>query len=223
MWQPVVPVGDSPWEEAAGLGWSVGGYRGHRALSHSGADPGFGSKIVLMPERRIGVVLLANSNTVPTGPLGRAALDIALARAPSRDNLRCCARGDGGGAGRAACLVAAVVGPVAETLKTSGPDAARAAYHRLAPAEPAEFDLDDDGFIDAVWGAIELHRTSMVWPLLRVWTALRPESSDAWTMTGWAHQVDGHLDLARSQLQRALHLDPENDEAAQLLSNLPST
>ena len=62
----------------------------------------------------------------------------------------------------------------------------------------------------------------MVWPLLRVWTALRPDSSAAWTMTGWAHQVDGQLDQARSLLERAIDLDPENEDAALILSNLPS-
>ena len=45
--------------------------------------------------------------------------------------------------------------------------------------EPAEFDLGDEVFIDAVWGAIELHRTSMRWPLLRFWTELRPDSAAA--------------------------------------------
>jgi hypothetical protein len=39
-------------------------------------------------------------------------------------------------------------------------------------------------------------------------------------MTGWAHQVDGHPDLARSLLQRALDLDPENHEAALILGSL---
>jgi Tfp pilus assembly protein PilF len=41
-------------------------------------------------------------------------------------------------------------------------------------------------------------------------------------MTGWAHLVDGHLDLARSLLRRALDLDPENDDAALIMSSLPS-
>jgi CubicO group peptidase (beta-lactamase class C family) len=79
MWRPVVPVAEPPWEEAAALGWGVGSYRGHRTLSHSGADPGFGSRLVLVPERRSGVVVLANSNTVPTSAIAAAALDIALA------------------------------------------------------------------------------------------------------------------------------------------------
>ena len=100
MWRPVVSVGEPPWEEAAALGWAVGSYRGHRTLSHSGADPGFGSRLVLVPERRTGVVVLANSNTVPTSAIAAAALDIALADAPL-GGLRWDARGVGEGV--AAC------------------------------------------------------------------------------------------------------------------------
>jgi CubicO group peptidase (beta-lactamase class C family) len=222
MWQPVVPVDDPPWEEAWALGWAVGSYRGHRTLNHTGADPGFGSKLVLVPERRTGVVVLANSNTVPTSAIAAAALDIALADVSLSviSGVRPEELGEGVAAMRA--LLPPVVGLVAEMLATSGPDAAEAEFHRLTAVEPAEFDLADEGFIDAVWGAIELHRTSLVWPLLRVWTAVRPDSSAAWTMTGWAHQVDGHLDLARSLLRRALDLDPENQDAALIMSNLPS-
>jgi CubicO group peptidase (beta-lactamase class C family) len=221
MWRPVLPVGDPPWEDEVALGWFVGSYRGHRTLSHSGSDPGFGSRLVLVPERRTGVVVLANSNTVPTSAIARAALDIALA--DPRSAVPGVTPGQlGPGVAAMRALLPPVVGPVAATMTTLGPDAAAAEFRRLAAAEPAQFDLDDEGFTHAVWGAIELHRTSLVWPLLRVWTALRPDSSEAWTMTGWAHQVDGDLDLARSLLSRALDLDPENDDAALILSGLPS-
>jgi CubicO group peptidase (beta-lactamase class C family) len=204
MWAPVVSVDDPPWEEAMGLGWAVGTHRGHRTLSHGGADPGFGSGLVIVPERRTGVVVLANSNTVPVWTIVTAALDIAL-----------------GSPGAMPALLPPVVGRVAERLAGSGADAAVETFHQLAAAEPPGYDVDDDGFEAAVWGAIELHRPSLVWPLLRVWTRLRPSSSAAWTMTGWAHQVDGQPDLARSLLLRALELDPENDEAALILDNLP--
>jgi len=209
MWDPLVPVGDPPWDDAMGLGWAVGSHRGHRTLSHGGADPGFGSGLVLVPERRTGVVVLANSNTVPVWAIVAAALDVAL---DDPDD----------GVAALAGLLPPVVGPVAETLVRSGPDVAVETFHQLAAAEPARYDVDDDEFEAAVWGAIELHRPSLVWPLLRLWTALRPSSSVAWTMSGWAHQVDGQLDLAKSLLRRALDLDPENADAALILSNLPS-
>ncbi|MGH3348226.1 MAG: serine hydrolase domain-containing protein, partial [Nocardioides sp.] len=160
MWQPVVPVGHPPWEEAAALGWAVGSYRGHRTLSHSGLDPGFGSRLVLVPSQRTGVVVLANSNTVPASPIAKAALDIALADA----TLSVISGGTNEGVAAMRALLPPVVGPVAAALATSGEEAATAAFHRLAAVEPAAFDLDDEGFEDAVWGAIELHRTSVVWP-----------------------------------------------------------
>ena len=222
MWQPVVPIGDPPWDEAAALGWSVGSYRGHRTLSHSGLDPGFGSRLVLVPELRTGVVVLANSNSVPASLIAKAALDIAAVDPPTSVTSTVVPGEAVEGVAAMRALLPWVVGPVAETLSTSGPDAAASAFHRLAAIEPAEWDLDDEGFGDAVWGAIELHRTSLVWPLLRVWTEVRPDSSAAWAMTGWAHQVDGELDLARRLLRRALDLDPENEEAAQIMSSIPS-
>jgi hypothetical protein len=222
MWRPQVTVGEPPWEEEAALGWAVGSYRGDRTLSHSGADPGFGSKLVLVPERRTGVVVLANSNTVPTGLVAKAALDVALADVPLSALSAVPPEELGEGVAAMRALLPPVVGPVAETLSESGPEAAVATFHRLAAAEPADFDLDDEGFEDAVWGAIELHRASLVRPLLRVWTTVRPDSSAAWTMTGWAHQVDGDPDAARRLLGRALELDPGNADAALILSNLPS-
>ncbi len=207
-------MGDPPWEEEAALGWFVGSYRGHRTLSHSGADPGFGSRLVLVPGQRTGVVVLANSNTVPTSAIASAALDVALGRLPGADGAAV-EPGEG-----LATMLPSVVGPVAEALGTDGPDAAVATFQRLAAAEPTAFDPDDEEFTKAVWGAIELHRTSLVWPLLRVWLAVRPDSSEACTMTGWAHQVDGDPDLARSFLRRALELDPGNEDAALILGGL---
>ncbi len=220
MWKPVVPIGEPLWAESAGLGWSVGSYRGHRTLSHSGLDPGFGSRLILVSERRAGVVVLANSNSVPASLIAKAALDIATADRPASVTSTVMPGEVGEGVAAMRALLPWVVGPVAETVSTAGPDAAVETFHRLAAVEPAEWDVDDEGFGDAVWGAIELRRTSLVWPLLRVWTEVRPDSTAAWTMSRWAHQVDGEFDLARSLLRRALDLDPKNEEAGLMMSSL---
>ena len=42
-------------------------------------------------------------------------------------------------------------------------------------------------------------------------------------MTGWAHQVDGEPDQAMGLLRRALDLDPDNHDAALIMSSLPSS
>ncbi len=221
MWRPAVQVGRPPWLDAAALGWALGSYRGHRVLSHSGMDPGFQAHLALLPDRRTGVVVLSNSNTVPTTLVAAAALDVALADLPAASGP---AESTGFPRGAIAAMRSrsrSVAGPVATALATSGPDAAAAEFRRLAAQEPPRFDLDDEGFVDAVWGAVELHRTGAVRPLVRLWTELRPGSSAAWTMAGWAEHVDGRSDLARHHLRRALDLDPENDEAATIMGVLP--
>jgi CubicO group peptidase (beta-lactamase class C family) len=219
--RPAVTVGEPPWEDAMGLGWAVGTYRGHRTLSHGGADPGFGSRLVLVPDRRTGVVVLANSNTAPTWTIAAAALDLVLTDVDASGSAGTPSQQPGAGISALRAMLPPVVGPVVAALATSGPEAAAATFRRLAEADPLAYDLDDEELEKAVWGAIELHRTSLVWPLLRLWTQVRPESSAAWTMTGWAHQVDGDPDLARTLLRRALDLDPENEDAALILGNLP--
>ena len=215
MWRPVLPADEPPWEEADG---SRLGRRQLRRTPDAGPQRcGPGVRFAARPGAGA-----AYRGGRPGQLQHRPDLEHrgGSARPRPATDVRAEEPGDGVAALRA--LLPSVVGPVAEALTTSGPDAAVATFHRLAAAEPAEFDLDDEGFIDAVWGAIELHRTELVWPLLRVWTGLRPDSSDAWTMSGWAHQVDGRIDLARALLRRALDLDPENDGRRADLERAPT-
>jgi hypothetical protein len=166
-----------------------------------------------VPERHTGVVVLANSNTVPATDIAAAALDIALATATAP-------RDDEGLAALRRILPLGIA-PVADVLAEAGPEAAADELRRIGALDPPAFDLDEDElFGDGVWGAIELHRTDLAWPQLRLWTDVRPDSSAAWSMTGWAHQVDGDLEDAASALTRALALDPGNDDAARTLASL---
>ncbi|KQY46712.1 serine hydrolase domain-containing protein [Cellulomonas sp. Root137] len=212
MWQPRAEVGDPPWSESMGMGWFVGTHRGHRMVGHSGADPGFNSRFALLPDRGTGAVVLANSNTAPTRAVVRAALDVALdlpAEAIEVD-----------------AQLPPITVPVAAALQAAGAEAAVETFRRLERAVPAQVDVDDGHLEDAVWGAIELHRPELVRPLLDVWTTVRPDSSQAWAMTGWADLVEGDTRSAGELLRRAVDLDPENDEAAALLrgvERLPGT
>jgi hypothetical protein len=167
---------------------------------------------VLVPGRRTGVVVLANSNTVPATAVAAAALDVARATADA---------GDEEGVAALRRLLPLGIAPVADVLAARGPEAAADELSRIGTMDPPAFDLDEDElFGDGVWGAIELHRTDLAWPQLRLWTDVRPGSSAAWGMTGWAHQVDGDADEAVRALTRALELDPGNDDASRILASL---
>ena len=60
MWQPQLtsePIG-------YGLGFVVGRFRQHRTLGHNGAVYGFSSSFTVLPESKLGVVVLANEDLV---------------------------------------------------------------------------------------------------------------------------------------------------------------
>ena len=66
-------VAQTPGSPAAyGMGWIVYGYRGARVLEHAGSLNGFTSYLVLLPERRLGFVILANIDPDAALPTVRA-------------------------------------------------------------------------------------------------------------------------------------------------------
>lgn len=204
MWGPRVETGEGGWHARMALGWFRGTYRGHAVVAHSGADPGFESHLVLLPGRRLGVTVLANSNTAPISSLTRAALDVLLGQGPAPPP------------------PPPVTVPLAPVLERSGVTAAADLYRRLAAADPLEHDVDQDVWADAVWGLVEMHRTDLAWPLLDLWRAAQPGSSQVWFMSGWAHEVDHRRGTAVEHLRQALRLDPDNDDASTLLRRLDS-
>lgn len=60
-----MPIGADPeenvFEFGYGLGWYTGMYRGHYYLNHGGSIDGFISQISLLPQEKIGVIVLSNN------------------------------------------------------------------------------------------------------------------------------------------------------------------
>ncbi len=61
-----------------GLSWFISEYRGERTVGHGGSDEGFHTNLLLLPERSIGVVVMANTLPAPVDQVTHAALDILL-------------------------------------------------------------------------------------------------------------------------------------------------
>ena len=60
---------------AAGLGWFMNDYRGRKVLTHGGAMDGMISQITLVPEERLGIVVLTNATESPASPVASWILD----------------------------------------------------------------------------------------------------------------------------------------------------
>lgn len=87
MWQahtpiklPLVPSKrfSSTHFSAYGLGWVLSDYKGKKLVGHSGGYDGMNSRVVLVPEEKLGVVVLTNSLTSVYDVIAYAAVDAFL-------------------------------------------------------------------------------------------------------------------------------------------------
>lgn len=76
------PQGEYGRGEAYGLGWVLGSHAGERLMHHTGGTEGSASFMALLPERGLGVVVLANGESSLPPRIGRGVLDALLGRVP---------------------------------------------------------------------------------------------------------------------------------------------
>ena len=76
MWRPQL----TPDQAGFGLGFMVGKFRAHRAISHSGAVYGYSTSFVLLPAEKLGVIVLGSEDVVNgrIHHINDAALDLLL-------------------------------------------------------------------------------------------------------------------------------------------------
>ncbi len=201
LWHPYVQTGETGWGEAVGLSWFLGSYRGRPVIHHGGSDPGFGAELVLLPGEDAAVVVLANANTTAIGSVTDAALDVLLGLEPQMPK-------------------SPITVPISATLAMEGRDAASLQYQHLQSTQPDRYDAQPARFLDATWGAIEMHRADTVMPLLELWITLQPEAAEAHEMLGWAYMLQGETGVAAHHLRQALALDPDAGHAQRLLQLL---
>lgn len=61
-----------------GLGWAISDYRGNLLISHSGGYDGMYSKVMMIPDKKIGIVILTNTMKGIAAPLGLDIIDRLL-------------------------------------------------------------------------------------------------------------------------------------------------
>jgi len=95
MWKPAENVGEAAvgtYVTAEGISWYLGSYRDHFLVTHSGGDLGFITDLAMLPDKKIGVVWMANCDWIDAGPINGpityAALDAALGLTPKPITLK---------------------------------------------------------------------------------------------------------------------------------------
>lgn len=92
MWKSHTPLALSNYDRSNGLhfkgyglGWFLMDYHGKKVVHHSGGLPGFISKIALIPEENLGVIILTNGETSLPTALMYKVFDEALGKNKGRD------------------------------------------------------------------------------------------------------------------------------------------
>ncbi len=65
-----------------GYGWMLEDWKGHKVVEHGGNIDGFSAEVALMPDQKLGFVLLTNENTTPLASLAKETIWESLLGAP---------------------------------------------------------------------------------------------------------------------------------------------
>ena len=156
LWGPRQQTDAEHPENFIGLSWFISQYRGYRTISHSGGDVGFNTYHVLLPEARLGVVVLANSVLAPVAEIGRAMLDHALGFEPDLP--------------RPPAILTAW-----QAYAQGGRSAAAIAYRHLQQDQPQAYEYDPYAFADAGYLLAELKRYPEAIEVLQLGAMVHPE------------------------------------------------
>ncbi len=70
---------------ATGLGWFLNDYQGRKIISHGGGHEGMNSRTVMLPEEKLGIVILTNSMSSIMSPIANQTIDAFLGIKNGRD------------------------------------------------------------------------------------------------------------------------------------------
>jgi hypothetical protein len=159
MWQPHQPTGPQYQDEFVGLSWFIDTCHGHRRVGHNGADIGFQSDLVLLPDRSLAVIVLANTIPAPVNTLADTVVDILLGIEPHFPQPPMLVT--------FGTMLAAVEIQEAADL-----------YRRLQEAHNDQYDFGSEQFLDIGFTLLEVRRYNEGLRLVQLGVELFPDSSE---------------------------------------------
>lgn len=79
LWNPWVKITEGDLAKYdIGLSWFIGEYANNKTIGHGGSDEGFQTNFILLPEKSIGIIVMANTLPAPIDEITHIAIDIIL-------------------------------------------------------------------------------------------------------------------------------------------------
>lgn len=197
MWTPV-KLNDGK-ASSYGFGWSLSSRRGHRIIEHGGAWQGFKSFIARYPDDNLTVIFFSN-----------------LAQA----NPATFAHGVAGIYNPELTPPLPISDVIAKTIEQKGIDAAISQYRELKRAQTAEYDFSESLLNALGYNLLNNKKLKEAIEILKLNVEMFPQSANVYDSLGEAYMVNGDKELAIKNYEKALELNPQNTNAADMLKKL---
>ncbi|MBN2547797.1 MAG: serine hydrolase [Anaerolineales bacterium] len=200
MWTPVARRGGILYADM-GLGWNLGTYRGQKAVSHGGMGAGLTDFFVLLPEKKLGAIMMCNEESYAIARVREAVLDVMVGMEPR--------------VGSVSWML-----PISQALLKGGREAACACSAQLRASESKDYEVDEESLLMLAMQLEMVGRLELAIDVLGLNIQAFPEFFDTYILLANVYRQMGSIDLAEGTLQKALALDAGNLEALALLKKL---
>jgi len=187
--------------DGAGLSWMVDSSGGPTTIQHSGGDVGFSANVYMVPELKLGIVLMGNCDATPIGALTALCL--------------------GAVEGRSVNMPPPGIGlPFARILEADGVDAAIDSYGQLREHPTIRYRYGFDELDRVGHTLLRQERFEDAVAVMGFNMMEYMDSVDGLVSLAQALQGMGETGEARALLEQALEMNPKHGDARDLLQGL---
>jgi CubicO group peptidase (beta-lactamase class C family) len=198
MWKP---AGEQ--FQQIGISWFLNKYREHAVVTHAGGDTGFVSNLILLPEKKIAVVMMSNYDRAALRVINNVALDIALGLTPEP-----------------VVIKTPIDKALFKAISTEGVDAAVKQYYELKKTQPQAYDFQERLLNTLGYNFIRQGKLKEAISVLQLNVEAYPQSSNVYDSLGEAYMRNGDKAPAIENYEKSLNLDPGNTGAVEALKKL---
>ena len=186
-----------------GISWQLGKHRDYATVGHGGSDTGFRTDLLMIPDKRMAVVVVTNAWWLTPNRFSRAALDVALGLKPEPLDVR-----------------RSVAQELRSTIRQRGAEAAVEQYYEIKKRKPAAYDFGEEQLSRLGQDLLEQNRAKDAIAICKLNVEAYPSSAQAHADLAAAYVAAADKVHAIESYERSLQLDPGNKEVVEALNKL---
>lgn len=186
-----------------GLSWFLESHRGLNTIGHAGGDVGFSSYLAIIPEKKLGIVIVSNYARSPIEGIYRIVADTVLGFEPEMPK-------------------ASIASAVAEALTNQGIAAAKKSYGQLKKNETNKYQFGPAELNGLGYVLLRENRSKDALEVFKFNVELFPNTANVFDSLGEAYALTGNPKPAIESYKKALELDPTLASARSMLKKLQS-